>query len=62
VDGKENRLEVHLFDFDQDIYHQTMSVRFVEKIRDELKFDSFDELKVQIEKDAARARVILSDI
>ena len=62
VDGKENRLEVHLFDFDQDIYGQTMSVSFVEKIRDELKFASFDDLKVQIGKDAARARVILSDI
>jgi len=62
VDGKENRLEVHLFDFDRDIYHQTMTVNFVEKIRDELKFDSFDDLKAQIEKDAARARVILSVI
>ncbi|MFT6406938.1 MAG: riboflavin kinase/FMN adenylyltransferase [Arenicella sp.] len=62
VDGKENRLEVHLFDFEQDIYDQTMNVSFVEKIRDELKFASFDDLKVQIQKDAARARVILSDI
>ena len=62
VDGKENRLEVHLFDFDRDIYHQALSVSFVEKIRDEQKFDSFDELKAQIQIDAARARVILSDI
>ncbi len=62
VDGKENRLEVHLFDFDRDIYGQTMVVGFIEKIRDEHKFDSFDELKAQIERDAARARVILSDI
>jgi riboflavin kinase/FMN adenylyltransferase len=61
VDGKENRLEVHLFDFDQDIYDQTISVYFVEKIRDEIKFDSFDDLKAQIERDAARSRVILSD-
>ena len=61
VDGKENRLEVHLFDFDQDIYHQSMSVSFVEKIREELKFDSFEVLKNQIEIDAARARAILSD-
>ena len=62
VDGKQNRLEVHLFDFDDDIYHQTMSVSFVEKIRDEQKFDSFDQLKIQIGKDAARAKTILSDI
>ena len=62
VDGKENRLEAHLFDFDRDIYGQMMSVSFVEKIRDELKFDSFDDLKAQIEKDAARARAILSNM
>jgi len=62
VDGKENRLEVHIFDFDQDIYAQNIEVCLVEKIRDELKFDSFDALKAQIQKDAARARAILSDI
>jgi riboflavin kinase/FMN adenylyltransferase len=61
VDGKENRLEVHLFDFEQDIYAQTIAVDFVKKIRDEAKFDNFDDLKAQIEKDAALARVILSD-
>ena len=62
VDGKENRLEVHLFDFDRDIYHQEITVSFVAKIRDEFKFESFDALKLQIERDADRAREILSDI
>jgi len=62
VDGKENRLEVHLFNFDRDIYNQKVTVRFVEKIREEMKFNSFDDLKVQIHKDAARAHEILSDI
>ncbi len=62
VDGKENRLEVHLFDFDHDIYDQEIIVSFIEKIRDEQKFNTFDDLKVQIESDAARARAILSDI
>lgn len=62
VDGKENRLEVHIFDFDRDIYGQELNVSFVEKIREELKFDSFDELKAQIPKDALRARAILSNI
>ena len=60
VGGKENRLEVHLLDFSRDLYGQTMSVRFVEKVRCEHKFDSVDDLKRQIQKDAARARVILS--
>lgn len=62
VDGKENRLEVHLFDFDGDLYGQEISVRFIEKIRDEHKFDSFDDLKRQIQKDALRAREFLSTI
>lgn len=62
VEGSEKRLEVHLFDFDDDIYGQSMSVNFVQKIRDELKFDSFDLLKQQIEKDAAAAQSYLSDI
>jgi riboflavin kinase/FMN adenylyltransferase len=62
VDGKENRLEVHLFDFDSDLYGQEISVRFVKKIRDEHKFDSFDELKRQIQKDALQAEEFLAAI
>lgn len=62
VGGKENRLEVHLFDFDRDIYNQELIVSFVEKIRDEQKFDSFDDLKAQIRRDAERAQAVLSDI
>lgn len=61
VSGRENRLEVHLFDFDRDIYSQTLKVRFVEKIREEQKFDSFDALKTQIQLDAHRAQSILAD-
>ena len=60
VDGKENRLEVHIFDFEQDLYDQNLRVTPVEKIRNELKFDTFDDLKQQIQKDAAQARRILS--
>lgn len=60
VGGKENRLEVHLFDFNDDLYGQVISVCFIKKIRDEHKFDSFDDLKRQIQKDAVLARGILS--
>ena len=60
VDGSENRLEVHLFDFDEDLYDQTISVTFIAKIRDEEKFDSFDLLKAQIAKDARAARRLLT--
>ena len=60
VDGTENRLEVHLFDFNSDIYGQKLSVDFRHKIRDEQKFDSFDLLKAQIKKDAQAARAYLT--
>jgi len=55
VDGKENRLEVHLFDFDADIYGQNLRVEFHHKIRAEQKFESIDKLKDQISRDAAAA-------
>ncbi|MGJ8558821.1 MAG: bifunctional riboflavin kinase/FAD synthetase [Litorimonas sp.] len=58
VDGDEARLEVHIFDFDQDIYGQRLTVRFRSFIREEKKFDSFDELRQQIARDADGARAI----
>lgn len=45
------RLEVHIFDFDEYIYNQEISVDFVFFIRDEIKFDSIEELIKQINKD-----------
>lgn len=56
VAGQENRLEVHLFDFHQDLYGSTLSVEFVAKIRAEKKFASLDDLRVQIGADAIEAR------
>ena len=49
----ENKLsiEVHLLDFDKDIYNQKIQVKVLERLRDEQKFDSFDALKSQLEKD-----------
>jgi len=49
-------VEVHLFDFDQDVYDRTMRVGFVARLRGEQKFDGLDALVAQIEKDAALAR------
>ena len=60
VDGHKALLEVHLFDFDQTIYGQRIAVEFVEKIRDEQRFESLDVLKQQIENDATRAKQILA--
>lgn len=56
VDGTRSLLEVHLFDFSGDIYGRHVAVDFVHKIRDEKRFDSFPELKAQIERDAQQAR------
>lgn len=52
-------LEVHLFDFDGDLYGQRMSVQFVGKLRDEMKFDGLDPLKAQMDRDARMARELL---
>lgn len=56
VHGVENRLEVHLFDFAQQVYGKHICVEPVNFIRDEMKFSSLDELKAQIAQDAAQAR------
>jgi len=56
VGGEEARLEVHILDFDKDIYGQHIAVRFRSFIRPEQKFESFDALRKQIEKDANSAR------
>lgn len=56
VGGTRPLLEVHLFNFDRDIYGAHISVRFVHKLRDEQRFPNFDALKAQIAADAAAAR------
>ncbi|QEP44861.1 bifunctional riboflavin kinase/FAD synthetase [Ectothiorhodospiraceae bacterium BW-2] len=56
VDGHNTLLEVHLFDFNRDIYGCYVDVDFLHKIRNEQKFASFEALKSQIEADAAAAR------
>lgn len=46
-------LEVHIFDFDEDIYERNIKINFIKKIRDEKKFNSLDALKAQIQEDIA---------
>lgn len=57
VDGKRNQLEVHLFDFDRDIYGRTIEVEFLEKLRDEERFADLDALREQIRLDVNDARL-----
>ncbi|PCJ46690.1 MAG: bifunctional riboflavin kinase/FMN adenylyltransferase [Gammaproteobacteria bacterium] len=56
VDGTRQQLEVHLFDFNQDIYGRAVVVEFLMFIRNEKKFSDFEQLKGQINKDAQSAR------
>ena len=62
VDGKELRLEAHLFDFEQDLYGQTLRVELRERLRGEQRFAGLPELMAQIQADAALARDVLSRI
>lgn len=59
VNGVRQQLEVHLFDFHGDLYGKQLEVVLLHKLRDEVKFDTFDTLKNQIELDAEAARVWL---
>ncbi len=60
VDGREPLLEVHLFDYDGDLYGTLLAVQFVRKIRDEQTFDGLEALKKQIHTDMALARKMLA--
>ena len=51
VGGKELLLETHVIDFSGDLYGRRLVVRLIEKIRDEKRFSSVEELKEQIERD-----------
>lgn len=57
--GTESRLEVNLFDFNQDIYGTDITVALHTYIRPEIKFSGLDALKAQIAADAAEARRLL---
>jgi riboflavin kinase / FMN adenylyltransferase len=59
VDDGPPLLEVHLLDFDGDLYGREMEVEFIERIRDELKFDSLPLLVAEMTRDKERARAIL---
>ena len=58
--SKKHSLEVHIFDFDSDIYDEQIEVRFIKRIREEISFDNLDALKIQLEQDEYTAKAILS--
>jgi len=55
-------IEVHLLDFNQDIYSDRIRVNFIRRLRDEIKFESIDALAAQIKTDIVQARSILGEL
>lgn len=58
-DGHRQTLEVNILGFDGNLYGQTVQVAFVERLRDERKFDSPEALKAQLEQDRVRVNELL---
>ncbi len=53
-------IETHVFDLNRDLYGQTVRVGFVQRLRDERRFESLEALRAQIDADSHRARVLFS--
>ncbi|WP_455208170.1 bifunctional riboflavin kinase/FAD synthetase [Kaarinaea lacus] len=60
VGGTRTLLEVHLFDFNADIYGAYVEVTFLQKIREEHRFESFEALKAQITRDVEQAKAFFA--
>jgi len=60
VGGSRKTIEVNIFDFSEDIYGDEIIVSFIERIRDELKFEDVEALKNQLKKDKTKATEILN--
>jgi len=59
VEGKGRSIEVHIFNFDKTIYGDDLTVFFVERLRDEMKFNNMEELKKQMRLDEENSLKIL---
>ncbi|MCA0427853.1 MAG: bifunctional riboflavin kinase/FAD synthetase [Bacteroidetes bacterium] len=57
---KGRSMEVHIFDFTEDIYNQSIRVSFVDKLREEKKFSGIEELQSQLNRDKLRALEVLT--
>ncbi|MBF6641652.1 bifunctional riboflavin kinase/FAD synthetase [Flavobacterium sp. J49] len=62
VDGTSQTIEINLFDFNQDLYDQTITVSLLKRMRDEQKFESLDALKNQLALDKLSAQEYLSQL
>ena len=62
VDGSKKRVEIHFFDFNQDLYGQNIQISILDRIRDEKKFDSVESLQHQLEQDKITSLQLISKI
>lgn len=60
--GNKLKIETHIINFEEDIYHKTICIRFRSRIRPEIKFASADDLKIQLQKDKNTILRILADM
>lgn len=58
---KEISIELHIFDFEKDLYDQTISIEFIRRLRDDLKFDRVENLIEQIEIDKKQTLELLNN-
>ncbi len=59
IANKGRSLEANIFEFDESIYNEKIKIEFVDKLRDEIKFDSISELQSQLIKDKLQATEVL---
>ena len=59
ITDKKHVMEVHIFDFDKDIYYNEIIIQFVKRIRDEKQFDNFEQLKSQLLIDSNNCKKVL---
>jgi riboflavin kinase/FMN adenylyltransferase len=62
VGGEKQTIEIHYFDFNEDLYDKKVAVSILHRIRSEQKFDSITLLKEQLEKDASAAKAYINKL
>ena len=57
--ARSRSVEVHIFDFNKEIYNKSLCVSVLSRLRDEIKFNNINELKIQLQEDSDSARIIV---
>ena len=61
-DAERKTIEVHIFDLEEDLYGDNLRIQFIQRLRDEMKFDGLDPLKAQLLLDREKAKEVLTTI